>query len=115
MKTRAIRLSVVMFAVAFLSTVLLAQIVKTPLFHVDVPFTFMAGGVHLPAGPYIISRYDPHLIEIEALDGKARSLVYVMFEDKIYHTPLKITHYAWVAFWVPKRLLKNHCQSTVDG
>jgi hypothetical protein len=41
----------------------------------------MAGGVHLPAGPYIVSHVDPSLIVIETEDGKARALMHVQIAD----------------------------------
>jgi hypothetical protein len=78
MKSRVIRLAFLVVAVAFLPALLYPQmLIKTPLFRVDVPFAFMAGGVHLPAGPYIVSHVDPSLIVIETQDGKARALLHV--------------------------------------
>jgi hypothetical protein len=115
MKTRVIRVVVGMVTVTFSSIVLLAQIVATPVFRVDVPFTFMAGGVHLPAGPYIVSRYDPHLIQIEALDSKARSLVYVTFEDTNHHTPTKLVfhnyggQYFLAQVWIGQHRQVHYC------
>jgi hypothetical protein len=44
----------------------------------DIPFTFFAGGVRLPAGEYHISHPgDPYFVLIEKDDGRARALVYV--------------------------------------
>jgi len=78
MKSRMIRLTVLVVAIAFLPALLYAQsLIKTPLFRVDVPFPFMAAGVHLPAGPYLVSHVDPYLILIETEDRKARALVRV--------------------------------------
>jgi hypothetical protein len=60
-------------------TLLHAQMVtKQPLFRVDVPFAFVAGGVHLPAGQYhVYHPGDPYLIVIEKDDGRARAMAYV--------------------------------------
>jgi len=78
MKSRVVRLAFLVVAIAILPALLHPQaLIKTPLFRVDVPFAFMAGGVHLPAGPYIVSHVDPYLIVIETQDGKARALVHV--------------------------------------
>jgi hypothetical protein len=52
--------------------------IKQPLARVDIPFAFVAGGVHLPAGLYHVSHPgDPYFVLIEKNDGRARALVYV--------------------------------------
>jgi hypothetical protein len=91
MKTRMIRLAVLVVAVAFLPAILHAQmVIKTPLFRVEVPFAFVAAGVHLPAGSYIVSHVDPSLILVETQDGKARAMVHVAIENSNSSTPTKL-------------------------
>jgi hypothetical protein len=91
MKSRMIRLTVLVMAVAFLPALLHAQMaIKTPLFRVDVPFAFMAAGAHLPAGSYLVSHVDPSLILVETQDGKARALVHVAIENSNSSTPTKL-------------------------
>jgi hypothetical protein len=47
------------------------------LFHVDVPFPFMAGGSHLPAGHYhVYHPSDPNLVILQKDDNMARAVVY---------------------------------------
>lgn len=79
MKTRRIH-PVALFALILLIPALLhAQAaIKQPLFRVDVPFAFVVGGVHLPAGHYhVYHPGDPYLIVIEKDDGRARAMAYV--------------------------------------
>ena len=116
MKSRIIRLAVLVVAVAFLSAFLQAQmVVKTPLFRVDVPFAFVAGGVHLPAGSYIISHVDPSLIMIETQDGKARALVYVAIENSNSSTTAKLVfnkygdQYFMAQVWTEQDQQVHHC------
>ena len=116
MKFRMIRLAVLVVAVAFLPAMLYAQMaIKTPLFRVDVPFAFMAAGVHLPAGSYIVSHVDPSLILIETQDGKARALVYVAIESSNSSTPTKLVfnkygdQYFMAQVWTEKDQQVHHC------
>jgi hypothetical protein len=52
--------------------------IRQPLFRVDVPFAFVVGGVHLPAGHYhVYHPGDPYVIVIEKDDGRARAMAYV--------------------------------------
>ncbi len=52
--------------------------IKQPLMRVDIPFAFVAGGVHLPAGHYhVYHPGDPYLVVIEKDDGRARAMAYV--------------------------------------
>jgi hypothetical protein len=79
MKTRILNLAVLGTLIVLLTTMLNAQMaIRQPLFRVDVPFAFVAGGVHLPAGHYrIYHPGDPYLIVIEKDDGRARAMAYV--------------------------------------
>ena len=117
MKARLTRLAFLVVAIAFLPAFLCSQmLIKTPLFRVDVPFAFMAGGVHLPAGPYIVSHLDPFLIQIEAQDGKARALVHVAIEDINYQTRSKLTfhrygdQYFLAHIWTAHDHQAHHCR-----
>jgi hypothetical protein len=116
MKSRMIRLAVLVMAVAFLPALLHAQMaIKTPLFRVDVPFAFMASGVHLPAGSYIVSHVDPSLILIETQDGKARALVHVAIENSNSSTPTKLVfnkygdQYFMAQVWTDQDQQVHHC------
>lgn len=79
MKTRILNLAVLAAVVMLLTGVLNAQMpIRQPLFRVDIPFAFMAGGTHLPAGHYYVYHPgDPYLIVIERDDGRARAMAYV--------------------------------------
>lgn len=116
MKTRTIRLAVLIVAIGFLPAVLHAQmVIKTPLFRVDVPFAFMAAGVHLPAGSYIVSHVDPSLILVETQDGKARALVHVAIENSNSSTPAKLVfnkygdQYFVAQVWTEQDQQVHHC------
>jgi hypothetical protein len=79
MKTRILNLAVLTALVVLLTAMLNAQMaIRQPLFRVDVPFAFVVGGVHLPAGHYrVYHPGDPYLIVIEKDDGRARAMAYV--------------------------------------
>jgi len=79
MKTRRIHLAALLALILLIPALLHAQMaIKQPLFRVDIPFTFVAGGVHLPAGPYhVYHPGDPYLIVLEKDDGRARAMAYV--------------------------------------
>lgn len=83
MKTLMIHLAVLFALVLLMSASLQAQLpIKTSLVHVDIPFSFVAGGAHLPAGQYhVYHPGDPYLIVIEKDDGRARAMVYVHPSD----------------------------------
>ena len=116
MRSRMIRLAVLVVAVAFLSAFVQAQmVIKTPLFRVDVPFAFMAAGVHLPAGSYIVSHVDPSLILVETQDGKARALVHVAIENSNSSTPAKLVfnkygdQFFMAQVWTEQDQQVHHC------
>lgn len=79
MKTRIFNLVFLAAMVVLLTAVLNAQMpIRQPLFRVDIPFAFMAGGTHLPAGHYYVYHPgDPYLVVIEKDDGRARAMTYV--------------------------------------
>ncbi len=79
MKTRIIHLAALLASILLVPALLYAQMaIKQPLFRVDIPFTFIAGGVHLPAGQYhVYHPGDPYLIVIEKDDGRARAMAYI--------------------------------------
>jgi hypothetical protein len=79
MKTRIFNLAFLSAMVVLLTAMLNAQMaIRQPLFRVDVPFAFVVGGVHLPAGHYhVYHPGDPYVILIEKDDGRARAMAYV--------------------------------------
>lgn len=83
MKTLTIRLAVLFALVVLMSASLQAQLpIKASLAHVDIPFAFMVGEVHLPAGNYhVYHPGSPYLIVIEKDDGRAQAMVYVHPSD----------------------------------
>ncbi len=79
MKNRIFNLAVIVGLVMLLTAVLNAQMpIKQPLFRIDIPFAFMVGTSHLPAGNYhVYHPGDPYLIVIEKDDGMARAMAYI--------------------------------------
>jgi hypothetical protein len=79
MKTRILNLAILCTLVVLLPAMLNAQMaIRQALFRVDVPFAFVVGGVHLPAGHYhVYHPGDPYVIVIEKDDGRARAMAYV--------------------------------------
>jgi hypothetical protein len=79
MKNRILNLALLVVMVVLLAAVLNAQMaIRQPLFRIDIPFAFVAGGTHLPAGHYhVYHPGDPYLIVIERDDGRARAMAYV--------------------------------------
>jgi hypothetical protein len=64
-----------------LSTTLQAQISQR-MFDADIPFPFVAAGMHLPAGYYHVSHPgDPNLVIIQKDDNRARAVVYVKVSE----------------------------------
>jgi hypothetical protein len=79
MKARMIHLAALLVLILLIPPALQAQMaIRQQLFRVDVPFAFVAEGVHLPAGQYSVYHPgDPYLIVIEKDDGRARAMAYV--------------------------------------
>lgn len=117
MKKKIAHVALLVLAVAVMSGLSRAQMVtKTPLFRVDVPFAFMAGGNHLPAGEYIVSHVDPNLIEIMKQDGSARALAHVAIEDqdgsvitKLVFNKYEGEHYFLAQVWTEQDSQVHHC------
>jgi len=51
------------------------------LYRVDVPFDFVAEGVHLPSGTYLVFRTAPQIINMVSKDGRASALVHIQHSD----------------------------------
>ena len=79
MKPLCVRLAFVLIVVLLIPVFVNAQMpIKQPLFRIDIPFAFVAGGAHLPPGQYFVYHPgDPYLIVIERNDGRARAMEYV--------------------------------------
>jgi len=79
MKIRMMHFAPLLAAMLLIPAVLQAQMaIKQPLFRIDVPFAFMAGGAYLPAGEYLVYHPgDPYFVVIEKTDGRARAMAYV--------------------------------------
>lgn len=79
MQKRIFNLAILIAMVVLLTAALNAQMVtRQPLFRIDVPFAFMVGSTHLPAGHYnVYHPGDPYLVVIEKDDGLARAMAYV--------------------------------------
>ena len=78
MKTRIILLAALL-TIFLMPALLHAQMaIQQPLFRVEIPFAFVAGGTHLPAGQYnVYHPGNPYLIVIEKDDGRAQAMAYV--------------------------------------
>ncbi len=78
MKTRILYLACLAALVVLLPAMLQAQLVRQPMMQIDIPFPFVAGGVHLPAGHYhVYHPGDPYAVVLERDDGKARAMTWV--------------------------------------
>jgi len=79
MKTRMIQGLTLLTLILLVPLTLRAQMaIQQPLFHVDIPFAFVAAGNHLPAGHYHLSHAgDPYVVIIQSDDNRARAAVYV--------------------------------------
>lgn len=54
-----------------------SQAQENMLFRVNVPFEFIAGGVHLPPGQYLAFHTTPAIIQLVKVDGRASAWVSV--------------------------------------
>ncbi len=79
MQKRIFVLAILVGAVVLLTATLNAQMpIRQPLFRIDIPFAFMVGSAHLPAGYYnVYHPGDPYVIVLERDDGRARAMAYV--------------------------------------
>ncbi len=117
MKARITHVALLALVVLMMSGVSASQmVIKKTLFRVDVPFAFMAGGNHLPAGEYIVSHVDPNLIEIMKQDGSARALAHVAVEDldrseitKLVFSKYEGEQYFLAQVWTEQDSHVHHC------
>lgn len=79
MKSRTIYFAALVILMVVLPLAVQGQMaIKQLVLRVDIPFAFVAAGVHLPAGEYIVYHPgDPYLVIIEKNDGRARAMAYV--------------------------------------
>src|SRR5579884_3941924 len=79
MKTRMIQFAAVFALIVLITSLSQAQMpIKQLMMRAHIPFPFVAGGVHLPAGDYIVYHPgDPYLVVVERADGKARGMEYI--------------------------------------
>jgi hypothetical protein len=79
MKTRIVQLVPILVFVVVTASLSQAQMpIKQLMMRVHIPFAFIAGGAHLPAGDYVVYHPgDPYLVVVEKDDGKARGMEYV--------------------------------------
>jgi hypothetical protein len=79
MKTRTLQFAVVLAAVLASAIHVAAQTTtKETLLRANIPFAFVAGGVHLSAGEYrVYHPGNPYVIVIEKQDGSEHAMTYV--------------------------------------
>jgi hypothetical protein len=79
MKARLVKLVALFAFVVLLASLSQAQMpIKQLMMRLHIPFAFVAGGAHLPAGDYIVYHPgDPYLVVVEKDDGKARGMEYI--------------------------------------
>lgn len=70
-----ITVTVLVVLLPLLSSTLLAQ--EQLLFRVDIPFEFVAGGVHLSSGKYLAFHATPAVIKLVREDGRASAWIFV--------------------------------------
>jgi hypothetical protein len=118
MQTQKIHRALLLALVVLMPAFLHAQMpIKQLLFRVNVPFAFVAGGVHLPPGQYhVYHPGDPYLIVIEKDDGRARAMEYVhpsTADPSSSNTKLVFNKYGDQYFlsqvWTERDLEVHHC------
>lgn len=80
MKTQVVRIVTLICAVLLGTVAASAQSTTTsePFLRAKVPFAFVVGGVHLPAGEYrVYHPGNPYVVVIENNDGTARAMTFV--------------------------------------
>ena len=75
MKSRIVRLVVALVALTLLSSIGNAQ--ERLLFRVNVPFEFIAAGVHMPTGTYLAFHETSTIIKLVRVDGRASAWIAV--------------------------------------
>lgn len=78
MKAHMIHVATLLVLILLVPIAMQAQMVgQQYLFHVDIPFPFIASGTHLPAGHYhVYHPGDPNLLILQKDDNLARAVVY---------------------------------------
>ncbi len=78
MEKRIMHLAAVAFWLLVPALVHSQMPIKQLMMRAHVPFPFVAGGAHLPAGDYLVYHPgDPYLVVIETADGRARGMEYI--------------------------------------
>lgn len=79
MKVRTVHFAILIALLLSLPALVQAQMAtKDPLFRINVPFAFMAGGVNLPPGEYLVYHPgNPYFLVIQDKVGRARAMAYV--------------------------------------
>lgn len=79
MKTRITVFAALLAVLLFMPVAAPAQMAgQQYLFHVDIPFAFVAAAIHLPAGHYhVYHPGDPNLLILQKDDNRERAVVYI--------------------------------------
>lgn len=78
MKSRIVSALLTVVAVVWLTAAFYGQEAPAPMFTVDVPFAFIAGGTNLPAGRYTVRHMmNSNWILLSSSDGRTSSTVQV--------------------------------------
>ena len=75
MKSRIVWMLAALVAMSLVPLAVQAQ--ERLLFRVNIPFEFIAGGVHMPAGAYLGFHETASIIKFVAVDGRASAWVAV--------------------------------------
>jgi len=75
MKTRIVLVVAILIVVPMLASTLQAQ--EQMLFRVNIPFEFIAGGVHLSAGDYLAFHATPSIMKLVREDGRGSAWIAV--------------------------------------
>lgn len=79
MKSRIVRVLLTLGVVVSLSSAVCGQAAPAQMFKVNVPFTFVAGGMNLPAGEYTLSHMmNSNWVLISSSDGKTIATTQVL-------------------------------------
>ena len=66
---------IISLSALFVLLPLVAQAQQNLLFQVEVPFGFIAGGTHLPAGQYLVFHTTTSLLQMVREDGRAAAYI----------------------------------------
>ena len=79
MKSRIVSGLLTITSVVWLTAAVYGQAAPSPMFEVNVPFDFVAGGTNLPAGPYTVRHMmNSNWILLNSSDGQTVSMVQVL-------------------------------------